>query len=180
MLMMLSRNWWVFLIRGILAVLFGIMALIWPGITLTSLVLLFGAYALVEGIFSAIAGVSAYGENERWWAILLSGLAGILFGILTFFWPGMTALILLYFIGAWAIVTGILEIVAAVQLRRVINNEWLLIIGGILSIIFGVLLFIFPGAGALGLVTLIGIYAIIFGVAQIVLAFRLRRLRPAS
>lgn len=180
MLTMLARNWWVFLIRGILAILFGILALVWPGITLTSLVLIFGAYALVDGIFSVIAGISSYGENKRWWAELLEGLAGILFGILAIIWPGMTALVLLYFIAAWALVTGVLEIAAAIQLRREIENEWILILAGILSIIFGVLLFLFPGAGALGLVTVIGIYAIIFGVAQIVLAFRLRGLRPGQ
>ncbi len=171
---MLARSWWVFALRGVLAIIFGILALVSPGLTLLTLVLLFGAYALVDGVFAVIAGISSYGRSERWWVVVLEGVAGIIIGILTFIWPGTTALVLLYFIAVWALLTGILEIVAAIQLRRLITNEWMLILRGIASVIFGVLLFVFPGAGALGLIWLIGAYAIVFGILFIVLALRLR------
>ncbi len=174
MLGMASRNWWVFVLRGVLAILFGIVAWVWPGLTVSALVLLFGAYAFVNGIFAVIAGIASFGENRRWWAELLVGIAGIILGILTFFWPGVTALALLYLIAAWAIVTGVFEIIAAIELRKAIDNEWLLGIGGVLSVIFGLILIFFPGSGAISLVWVIGIYAIIFGVTLIALGFRLR------
>lgn len=136
--------------------------------------LVIGAYALVDGVFGVINGISSYDERERWWVILLEGLAGIVVGIMTLVWPSITALTLLYLIAAWAVITGVMEIVAAIQLRRVIEGEWMMVLSGIASIIFGIILFIFPGEGALGLTWLIGIYAIIFGVMLIVLAFRLR------
>lgn len=184
MLSAMARNWWVFLIRGILAILFGILAIIWPLATVGALVLIFGAYALVDGIFDVIAGLSSIGENKRWWVLLLEGLVGIAVGLMTFFWPSVTAIILLYFIAAWAIVTGILEIIAAIQLRRVITGEWFMILAGIVSVLFGLYLFIFPGAGALSVVFIIGAYAILFGILLIILAFRLRSLaneaRPAG
>lgn len=176
---LLSRNWWVFLLRGVLAVIFGILALIWPDVTLLTLIILFGAYALVDGIFAIIAGIAAYGTAERWWAEVIEGVLGMAIGLLTLFWPGATALVVLYFIAAWAVVTGILEIAAAIQMRRYISGEWLLILSGAVSVIFGLLLFLFPGAGALGLITVIGAFAILFGILLIVLAFRLRNLpRP--
>jgi uncharacterized membrane protein HdeD (DUF308 family) len=177
MLAELSRTWWVFLIRGIAAILFGIAAFLWPGLTIAVLVLLFGAYALIDGIFAIIAGISARKEVERWWMMIIVGLAGIATGVLTFLWPGITALVLLYIIAAWAIVMGIFQIAAAIRLRREIEDEWWLILGGIASVIFGVLLVIMPGAGALASVWIIGIYAIIFGILMIVLAFRLRGLQ---
>ena len=174
MLGILARNWWVFALRGVAAIIFGILAIIWPLLTLQVLVLLFGAYALVDGVFTVIAGIASHERNQRWWMMLLEGIAGIIVGILTFFWPGTTALVLLYFIAAWAIVTGVLEIVAAIQMRRIIENEWMMILAGIASILFGLLLFIFPGAGALSLVWLIGAYSIVFGILLIILALRLR------
>lgn len=176
MLVMLARNWWVFLLRGLVAVIFGVLAIVWPEITLLTLIALFGVYALVDGIFAIVAGISSYGEHERWWAILLAGLAGILFGGLTLFWPRVTATVLVYFIAAWAVVTGIFTVLGAIQLRRVIRGEGWLILSGILSIVFGIFLFVYPGASALGMVLLIGAYAIVFGIIEIILAFRLRRL----
>ncbi len=177
MLSILSRNWWAFALRGLLAVIFGILALVWPRATLLTLVLIFGAYALVDGIFAVVAGIASYGRSERWWAILLEGLAGIALGLLTLFWPGATSLVLLYFIAAWAILTGIFEIAAAIRLRREITGEWLLILSGALSILFGLVLVFFPGAGALSLIWLIAAYAIVFGLMTILFAFRLRGLR---
>jgi uncharacterized membrane protein HdeD (DUF308 family) len=175
----LGRNWWVFLIRGIAAVLFGILAFMSPGLTLAVLILMFGAYALVDGIFSIIAGIAARNEVERWWWMIIVGVAGILTGILTFVWPGMTALVLLYIIAAWAIFAGIAQTMAAIRLRKEIEGEWALILGGIASVIFGVLLILVPGAGALASIWIIASYAIIFGIVMIVLAFRVRGLRAA-
>jgi uncharacterized membrane protein HdeD (DUF308 family) len=177
MLSMFTRNWWTFALRGLVAVIFGILALIWPEQTVLALVLLFGAFALADGILAVIAGIASHRYFESWWAMLLRGVLGILIGLLTFLWPNTTALVLLYFIAAWAVLTGIFEIVAAIQLRRLIAGEWAMILSGLLSILFGVLLFVFPGAGAVALVWLIGVYAIAFGILLIVLALRLRGLR---
>lgn len=177
MIQMLARNWWVLALRGVLAIIFGILALVWPELTVLSLILVFGAYVLLDGIFAVISGIRSYGENRRWWAVLLEGIAGIVVGVLTFLWPDVTGLVLLYFIAAWAIVTGIFEIVAALQMRREITGEWLMILSGLLSIVFGVVLVLFPEAGALGLVWVIGAYAIVFGLLLIFLAFRLRGMR---
>ncbi len=177
MLEKFAHNWWMYAVRGVVAVIFGVLALIWPGQALQALVLVFGAYALVDGIFAVIAGIAARGTFDRWWAQVLEGVAGVVMGLLTFFWPGITALVLLYFIAAWALITGIFEIVAAIQLRREITGEWMLILGGLLSIIFSVLLIVFPGAGAVSLVWMIGIYAIVFGISEMIFAFRLRGLR---
>jgi uncharacterized membrane protein HdeD (DUF308 family) len=176
MIATLSRNWWVLAIRGVAAILFGIGAFVWPGITLAVLVLLFGAYALVDGIFAVIAGISVRKEQERWWMMLLSGLAGIVIGIVTFLSPGITALVLLYFIAAWSIVTGAFEIAAAIRLRKEIEGEWLLALAGLASLIFGILLVVLPGPGALALIWLIGVYALIYGILMLALAFRLRSL----
>jgi uncharacterized membrane protein HdeD (DUF308 family) len=176
MLEKFTHNWWMFVVRGMAAVIFGVLALIWPGQALQALVLVFGAYVLVDGIFAVIAGIAARGYFDRWWAVLLEGMVGIVIGLLTFFWPNITALVLVYFIATWALITGIFEIVAAIQLRRVITGEWMYILGGLLSIIVGIVLFVFPGAGAVSLVWMIGIYAIVFGISEIIFAFRLRGL----
>lgn len=171
----IARNWWALALRGLVAVLFGIGAFVWPALTLAALIILFGAYALVDGIFALIGGIRA-----RSWFFIIEGIVSIIAGILAFLWPGVTALVLLAFIAGWAIVTGIIEIVAAIQLRRVITNEWLLIIGGALSILFGIFLLARPGEGALAVIWAIGGYAIIFGIILIALAFRLRALGDRS
>jgi uncharacterized membrane protein HdeD (DUF308 family) len=172
----LARNWWAIALRGLLAVLFGLAAFFWPGISLVVLVALFGAYALVDGIFAI---VSAF-KTKDWWPLLLEGAAGIAAGALTFLWPGITALALVYVIAAWAIVTGIFEIIAAVRLRKEIENEWLLGLGGLASVVLGVIMIAAPGAGALGLVWAIGAYALVFGVTLIALGFRLRGLKERA
>jgi len=174
MVIVLARNWWALALRGLFAVLFGIAAFAWPGITLGALVLLYGAYAFVDGVFALAAALAGGTEGRPWWALLLEGLFGIAVGIMTIFWPGITALALLYLIAAWAVVTGVFEIVAAIRLRSEIRGEWLLALSGVLSVLFGLALVINPGAGALAMVWLIGAYAIVFGVLMIVLGFRLR------
>jgi uncharacterized membrane protein HdeD (DUF308 family) len=171
----LARNWWALVLRGLAAILFGVLAFAWPGITLFVLVLFFGAYMLVDGIFAIVAAVRAAGEEDRWWLLLIEGILGVLAGLVAFFWPGLTALALLYFIAAWAIVTGIMEIVAAVRLRQEIEGEWALGLSGLLSVIFGVLLVVLPApAGLLSLVWLVGAYAVATGVLLLILAFRVR------
>ena len=166
-----AKNWWVLLIRGILAVLFAVMAFTLPGLTLVTLVLLYGVYALADGLTALWVG----GRARAWWFALL-GVLGVIVGVFTFIYPGITAVALLYLIAAWAIVRGVFEIVTAIQLRKEISNEWMLIIAGILSVLFGVALVANPAAGALAVVWIIGSYAFIFGLMMIVLAFRLRGL----
>src|SRR5215212_9743894 len=171
----LARNWWVLALRGLAAIVFGVLAFVWPGITLWVLVLLFGAYMLVDGIFAIVAAVRAAGQEARWWLLLIEGVLGVLAGLVAAFWPGLTALALLYFVAAWAIVTGIIEIVGAIRLRREIEGEWALGLSGVLSVIFGVLLVVLPApAGLLSLVWLVGAYAVATGVLLLILAFRVR------
>ena len=170
----LQRNWWALALRGLAAIVFGVVAIIWPGVTLTTLVILFGAYALVDGVFNILAGIRAVERHQRWWPLILEGVSGVILGVLTWIWPGVTTLVLLYFIAAWAIVTGILEIAAAVRLRREIQGELLLGLGGLLSVVFGAILIVSPISGALAVVWVIGVYAIIFGAALLTLAVRLR------
>ena len=181
MVMTLARNWWILALRGLCAIIFGILAFAWPAITLKVLVLLYGAYALVEGILSIVAAVSKReGSGLPWWALLLEGLLGIAAGIVTFAWPGITALFLLFLIAAWAIVAGIFEIIAAIRLRKEIEGELWLALSGIVSVIFGVLLFVRPGTGALTVVWLIGSYAVFFGILQLALAFKLKRFKERA
>ena len=175
MLTQLTRNWWVVALRGVIAIIYGLMAIVWPGLTLGVLVLFFGAYALVDGVFAIIAAFTNRAGQNSWWVLLIEGLVGIAAGIITFLSPGLTTLVLLYIISFWAIVTGVLEIVSAIQLRKEIHNEWMLALSGIGSLVFGVLLLFFPSAGALTIAWLIGIYAILFGVMFLNLGLRLRK-----
>jgi uncharacterized membrane protein HdeD (DUF308 family) len=175
MLHALARNWWLVLLRGIAGILFGVLAFGWPGLTLLTLVLLYGAYALVDGVIALIAAFTGRATAVPTWWLVVVGLAGVAAGIVTFLWPGVTALVLIIFIGVWAIVHGIFEIVGAIQLRHEIDNEWLLILAGVLSVLFGLAVLIMPGAGALGLVWAIGAYSIVFGALLVGLSLRLRK-----
>ncbi|MFG1700523.1 HdeD family acid-resistance protein [Nonomuraea sp. NPDC049309] len=168
----IARSWWLILVRGLAAVVFGILALAWPGLTLLVLVIFFGAYALVSGVSELFAGFR-HGAQSRAW-LIISGILSILAGIIALVWPGITSLALLFIIGVWAIVSGVSEIVAGIHLRKQIDNEWLLIVGGALSVIFGVLLLAQPGAGLLSLAWLIGFFAILYGIAMIALSFRVK------
>ena len=174
----LSRYWWAFVVRGIFAIIFGILAYAWPGITLLTLAILFGAYVLVDGILLIIKALGNWSGREDRWLLLLEGLLGIGIGIITLVAPGITALGLVLYIAAWSLATGVLEISAAIRLRREMKGEAWMVVSGIASILFAVLLMIFPGAGALGLIWLIAAYAIVFGVVLLLLGFRLRRHRP--
>jgi uncharacterized membrane protein HdeD (DUF308 family) len=171
---LLARNWWLLALRGLVAILFGILAFVWPGLTMLTLIYLFGCYALVNGVLSFFLAATAPHGTTRIVSLILGGLLSILAGLLTFFMPGITALGLVILIAAWAIVNGIMEIVAAIKLRKIITNEWLLILAGIASVIFGILLFLQPGAGALVLVWWIGSFALVFGILLLILAFKMR------
>jgi uncharacterized membrane protein HdeD (DUF308 family) len=168
-----SHNWWAFAIRGLLALAFGFIALLMPLITLFALVLLFAAWAIVGGAFSLVSGLRGTPQRRRDWWMVAVGLASIIAGVVAFLWPDMTALALLIFIGAWAVVTGGLEVVAAYQLRDRIRGELLLALDGVISIAFGVFVIAFPGAGALAVTWLIGAYALVSGMVLLVLAVRL-------
>jgi uncharacterized membrane protein HdeD (DUF308 family) len=163
-------------LRGIAAIAFGILAFIWPRITVAVLVFLWGAYALVDGIFAIVAGIKSHGEYKRWGLLLFEGILGVIAGVLAFVIPGITALILLILIAAWAIVTGVFEIAAAIQLRKQIHNEWLLALAGVASILLGIALLINPLAGVLAVVWIIGAYAIVFGALLIALGLRLHNM----
>lgn len=171
----LSRNWWVVLLRGVLAVLFGILALASPPLMVIEvLVIIFGAYALVDGIFAIVGCVTHRKEHKRWWLTLVEGIAGIVVGIVTLMYPPLAALVLVLYFAAWSIVTGIFELIAAVELRKEIKGEWLLALSGILSVIFGLLVYISPLISMAIIVWLIGAYAILFGITMIVLSFRVK------
>ena len=169
------HNWWVLALRGLAAVLFGILAFIWPGITIFTLVLLFGAYALVNGVLALVIAFKGPRRIRRFGSLIFGGLISVAAGVIAFIWPGMTAFSLVIVIAAWAIVNGIAEIVVAIRLRKEISGEWLLIVAGIASILFGVCLFLNPLIGALVLVWWIGGFTFAFGILLMVLGFRMRR-----
>ena len=174
---LLARNWWLMALRGVAAIIFGVLAFVWPGITLLTLIYLYGAYALVNGVLAFTLAFRAPKGYPRLGSLILQGLFSILAGVIAFLLPGITALALLILIAFWAIVSGILEIALAVRLRKVISNEWLLILAGALSVLFGVLLLLQPGAGALALLWWIGAFAILLGVLLVALSFRMRNWR---
>ncbi|HYB43178.1 MAG TPA: HdeD family acid-resistance protein [Candidatus Methylomirabilis sp.] len=172
--MILARNWWALALRGAAAIVFGAIALLLPGFMLVWLLLLFGAYALVDGVFAIVAGLRAAQRHERWWPFALEGLADIAIGVITFAAPGATAFVLLCLVSAWAILTGVLRISAAIRLRREISGEWLLALNGVLSVLLGIFLVAWPTAGLVSLVWLLGAFAIVFGITLVGLALRVR------
>jgi uncharacterized membrane protein HdeD (DUF308 family) len=171
---LLTRNWWAFALRGIVAIALGLLAFVVPGPTLVALIAVFAAYVIFDGVLAIVAGAGSPG-GPRWW-IIFGGIAGIVIGVLTIFSPGTTAIALVLLIGAWALVTGVGEIVSAYTMRRVIDREWLLALSGVISAVFGVFLLVAPGSGVLAVVWLIGYYAIFAGLMYLAMAFRLRSL----
>ncbi len=176
MLTQLTRNWQAIMLRGGLAILFGAIALVWPKATIGTLILFFGGYMFVDGVFTILAAVTNRNGQESWWVFLLEGLAGIAVGIITFLRPGLTAFALLYIIAYWAMLTGVLEVFAAIRLRKEIQGEWMLALSGGISFILGILLLLFPAAGVLTIVWMIGWYAILFGAMLLGLSWRLHQL----
>jgi uncharacterized membrane protein HdeD (DUF308 family) len=175
LLRVLAKNWWMVLLRGVAAILFGIAAIAWPDLAVGVFVALFGAYALVDGIFAIVAAFQGE-EQDRLWHVA-QGALGIIVGLVAWVYPDLTAVSLLYFIGAWALITGVLQTVAAIRLRDEITNEGWLILAGALSALFGVLCFLRPRDSALALTTLIGVFAILMGVILVLFSLRLRSLR---
>jgi uncharacterized membrane protein HdeD (DUF308 family) len=174
---LMAEKWWALALRGLVAVLFGIAAFTWPGITLRALVALFGAFALIGGIFMLITAYKREVGLASWWSLLIEGIVGIVIGIVTFTWPGLTAMGLLYLIAFWAILTGVFEVITAIRLRHEITGEWMMALAGVLLIVFGFLLVAYPLTGALAVVWIIGAFAFVTGVLMIALAFKLRTMR---
>ena len=166
--------WMAIAMRALAAILLGIIAITLPGPTLAAIVIIFGIYAIIDGILAITAALRGFRKKERWGAMLLQGLVGVVAGVIAVFWPGIGALALTYLVAAWALVTGAFEIAAAIRLRKAIKGEWLLLIAGLLSIVFAVLIALFPGVGALTLVWWLGAYALAYGVISLVLALRVR------
>jgi uncharacterized membrane protein HdeD (DUF308 family) len=171
----IASRWWAVTLRGVAGILFGILTFVAPAVSLLALVLLFGWYAIVNGVFALVAALRGRAVGvPRWGSLVVEGIASLVAGVLTLIWPGISALALLVVIAAWAVVTGVAQIAAAVRLRRHVRGEWLLALTGVLSVAFGVLLLVAPGAGALAMVLWIGAYALVFGVLLVALSLRLR------
>jgi uncharacterized membrane protein HdeD (DUF308 family) len=175
----LARNWGWVVLRGLAAIIFGVMAFAWPGLTLAVLVLVWGAYALADGVLALLAAFQIRDEGKPMWPLILVGLIGIGAGLATFAWPGMTAVLLLTFIAVWAIAIGVFQIAAAIRLRKVITNELMLGLSGALSILFGAFMLLRPGAGALSAIWIIGCFAVVFGISLVMFGFRLKALATA-
>ncbi len=176
MLNMLTSKWWTFAVQGVAALVFGILTMIWPGTSLRVMIALFGAFAVVTGVLLVAASFDAAKQRLHWGSLLAAGILDVVVGLVTWFWPGLTALGVLYLVVAWALVTGILYIVASVELSDVIPHAWLLTLTGVLSVVLAVVLAVHPRDGILSLVYVVGIYAILAGIAELIFAFRLRDL----
>lgn len=174
-LRVLTENWWLVLLRGLCAVLFGILAFAWPGLSLLTLVILFGAYVLADGFLSLVGAVLGRHRSTPLWWLILAGLVSVLVGIFTFVYPQVTGLVLIIFIGCWALVRGLFQVIGALFMRREAQQEWLLLSSGLLSVIFGLAVLVSPGAGALALLWVIAGYAILLGLLEIWFALRLRK-----
>ncbi|HEY8165915.1 MAG TPA: HdeD family acid-resistance protein [Gemmatimonadaceae bacterium] len=170
-----NGNWWALGLRAASAIIFGVIALTMPGAALAAIVILFGVYAFADGIFSIIAAFRGVQSGDRWGAMLIMGLVSIAAGLVAFLAPGIGALALVYLVAGWALITGAFEIAAAIRLRKIIEGEWMLIIGGILSIVLAILIAVFPGVGAITLAFWLGAYALVYGIVNLVLAFKVRR-----
>jgi uncharacterized membrane protein HdeD (DUF308 family) len=173
----LSSAWWSLLLRGLLALVFGLLAIAAPGASLIALTLWFGVFALVDGVFLITGAFAGRREHEHWYLMLLEGLVGVVFGLLTLRVPGITALILLMYIAAFAMITGVLRLVTAIRLRREIEGEWWMAISGVAGVLFGGLMLMMPGAGALAMMIYIGAWALVVGVSLVFLALRVRRIK---
>jgi uncharacterized membrane protein HdeD (DUF308 family) len=172
--MPLASNWWTLTIRGIVAIIFGIFTFFWPAVTLTALVVVFGIYALVDGIFAIVSAMRGGQAEKSWWALLIEGIVGLGAAAVTFLWPGLTILALVLVVAIWAVTTGVMELVAALRLRKYISGEWMLALAGIASVVFGFLLFLRPVTGAVVVAWWMGAYALGFGVLLVALSLRLR------
>ena len=174
MFIQLFRNWWWLALRGLIAIVFGVLALIWPQRASFSVILTFGAFALLDAFFTLLWGMISMASYDRLWAIQRGAVASVIIGLAGFFWPAQTAVVLLYAVATWAVITGVLEIMTAIQLRRLILQKQVLFIYGMLSVLFGVLLFVLPSTHAWSLVWVFGLYLTVMGTMLIILGFRVR------
>ncbi|HEY3685052.1 MAG TPA: HdeD family acid-resistance protein [Streptosporangiaceae bacterium] len=175
MLDRLTQNWWMLAVRGAVAIIFGILAWVWPGITLFVLVVLFGAYSLVDGVVAIAGAIRGVPGTSRGW-MAFTGVCGVLVGLIALFWPGVTSLVMLMLIAAWAVVTGVFEIIAAISMRKEVSGTGWEVFSGVVSVLFGVVLFAWPATGVLTLVWLVGLFSVLFGIVSLVAAFRLRKI----
>jgi uncharacterized membrane protein HdeD (DUF308 family) len=169
-----TGHWWALALRGAIAILFGLAAFLRPGIALEALILLFGAYALVDGVFSIVGVFGGTRGGTPRWLLFLEGVVSILAGLIALIFPGLTAVALLYLVAAWAVVTGLAQIATAIRLRQEIRGEWALTLGGIISVLFGLILAVLPAVGILSLIWLVGAYAVAFGVLLLITALQVR------
>lgn len=176
----MQRNWWVLVLRGVFSIVFGILVIVWPQIALETLIILAGAYFLIDGVVEIATAIQRRATNPHWLWGVLEGIVSILAGVAAFLWPGLTALVFLYLIAFYAIMTGVLQLIAAWQLRKEIEGEIWLGLSGLLSVIVGILLIVFPGTGVLAVLGVIAAYSILFGVVLIILGFRMRNMSPTS
>jgi uncharacterized membrane protein HdeD (DUF308 family) len=175
-----TQNWWLFLVRGIAAIAFGVISIVWPDISLTAIAILFGIYALIDGAGAIWAAFQKGLDTQHRWFFGLEGVAAIIVGVISLVIPEITALSLVILIGIWGIATGVAEIGAAIRLRKMIQDEWVLGLLGVLSILTGVVILVWPDAGAVAIAWVIGVYAIVFGIGLIMLAMRLRKVHTAA
>lgn len=171
----LAKYWWLFVLRGVMAVIFAILAFIWPALTLSVLVVFLGAYLFVDGLFSLVHGFRVIKKDSHWWVLVLEGVLGIAAGLVALFMPGITVVFLITLIAVWCLITGLLEIILAIRLRKELTNEWMLVVAGIFSIIFGILLFAQPLAGVVVIAWWLGAYALLFGFFLILVGMRLKK-----
>ena len=175
----LAKNWWLLLLRGLLAVAFGVLLFTRPSISVAILITFFGAYSLVDGVFSAYSAISQRSQHEHWVLMLVGGLSGIAIGLITFYSPGITAIVLLFYIAIWSIIIGISQIIMAVKLRAEIKGEFWLGLAGLVSVLFGMYLIYNPGAGILSVIWVLAAYAVLFGFLMIALSLRVKGLAKA-
>ena len=171
----LTSNWWALALRGAVSILLGLVAFTMPGITVTALVYVFGLYVFVEGVLAIMAALRGIREHDRWGWMLIEGIVCIVAAVAAFMMPGVGALAIVYLVAAWAVVTGALEIAAGIKLRKIIDNEWLLILAGVLSLALGIYILMRPGVGLLLLVTWVGVYALFAGILMLMLSFKIRK-----
>jgi uncharacterized membrane protein HdeD (DUF308 family) len=170
----LTSNWWALALRGAISILLGLIAFTMPGLTIVALVTIFGVYAFVEGVLAIMAALRGIREHDRWGWMLAEGIVGIIAGLVALFMPGVGALAIVWLVAAWAVITGALEIGAAIRLRKIIQGEWMLMLAGVLAILLGFFIISRPGIGVLLLATWLGVYAIFSGIVTLLLAFRIR------
>ena len=175
MSIMLHRSWWVLLLRGAAAIIFGVLTWMQPVASAAALVLVFGAYVLVDGLLAIYTAIKSRKQSRHWWLVLIWGLTGVIVGVLTAINPAVTALVLTIYIGVWALITGVLQVVAALRLRKEIDGEWILVLGGLLSVLFGIFVLAQPGAGLMAMMWVLATYAVIFGVLMVILAFKIKK-----